>query len=56
MFTISQIVGHPLDKILECVWLLSDGKLTCVWVERTFQTEAGEYAQDQELDLNQRVA
>jgi hypothetical protein len=56
MFTISQIVGRPLERVLECVWLLSDQKLTCVWVERPFQAEAGQRSQEKVHDLNQRVA
>ena len=62
MFTILQIVDRPpervLERVLECVWSLShsDDKLICVWVERFLQTEAGECAPEEELDLNQRVA
>jgi len=56
MFTISQIVGRPLERTLECVWLLSDEKLTCVWMERSFQAEAEEHTQEEEQHLDQRVA
>jgi hypothetical protein len=56
MFTISQIVGRPLERVLECVWSLSDEKLTCVWMERTFQAKAREHTREEEQHLNQRVA
>jgi hypothetical protein len=56
MFTISQIEGLPLKRVLECVWSLSDEKLTCVWVKPSFEAAAGECARDEEQDLSQRVA
>jgi len=56
MFTISQIVGRPLERVLECVWSFSGGKLTCVWVERPLQAEAGKCTREEVQELNQRVA
>jgi hypothetical protein len=56
MFTISHIDGHPLKRVLECVWSLCDGKLNCAWVEPHRQIEAGDCSPEQQLDLNQKVA
>jgi len=56
MFTISQIVGRPLERALECVWFFSDEKLTCVWVDRASQTAAHECSREEEQDLSRRVA
>jgi len=56
MFTNSQIVVHPLKRVLECVWSLSEERLTCVWIERTLQAEARECTREEEQNLNQRVA
>jgi hypothetical protein len=56
MFTISQTVGRPLERVLECVWSIFDEKLTCVWVERRAQNAAGEYSPEEAQDLSRRVA
>ncbi len=56
MFNISKIVGHPLKRVLECVWSHDNGELTCIWVERPLQIEAGECSREEEQELNQRVA
>ena len=56
MFTISQIEGRPLKRVLECVWSLSDAKLTCVWVKPSSQAAAGDCAREEDRDLSQRVA
>jgi len=56
MFTISQVFGRPLERVLECVWLLSDGELTCIWVDRTSQAAEECPSNLEERDLSQRVA
>jgi hypothetical protein len=56
MFTISQVFGRPLERVLECVWLLSDGELTCIWVDRTSQAAEECPSNLEEQDLSQRVA
>jgi hypothetical protein len=56
MFTISQIVGHSHKRVLECVWLHSDDKLTCLWVEQSSKPAAVERSREEEQDQSQRVA
>jgi hypothetical protein len=56
MFTISEIVGHLPKRILECVWSLSNDKLTCAWVERSFQYAADERPREEVQVQSQRVA
>jgi hypothetical protein len=56
MFTISQIVDHYHKRVLECVWLHSDDKLTCLWVEQSSKPAAVERSREEEQDQSQRVA
>lgn len=56
MFTMEQIVGRPLQRVLKCVWTLSGDKLVCIWIELSAVASEGNCGQEDEQELSRKVA